>query len=139
MIQQCDLLLPSFSKGFHLITRKVEKCLQDSFGALPETGLLNLFILHTSAGLAVSENADPAVRTDLNAAFDRIAPESSAYIHADEGPDDMPAHVKAVVVGSTVTVPITGGRLRLGTWQGLSLCEFRAQPQKRKIVLTLHS
>lgn len=105
---------------------------------LPPKGLLNLLIKHTSAALALNENADPDVRRDLNAIFDRLVPENAPYyLHVDEGSDDMPSHAKSVIVGSTLTLPITGGRLNLGTWQGIYLCEFRNYGGSRNVVATI--
>lgn len=136
MTKQFLLTLPVFPKGFHLITKDVEKTL----AKLPDTGLLHVFIQHTSAGLAINENADPTVRHDLNASFDVLAPENAPfYQHTVEGPDDMPAHVKSILCGSSVSIPITEGKLNLGTWQGIYLCEFRTEATPRKLVLTLIS
>ena len=105
---------------------------------LPDKGMLNLLIKHTSAALALNENADPDVRRDLESIFDRLVPENAPYyLHTDEGPDDMPSHAKAVIVGSSLTIPITNGRLNLGTWQGVYLCEFRNYGGSRKIVATI--
>lgn len=134
MTQQYLLTLPEFAKGSHLITESVSAALGD----LPSSGLLHVFILHTSAGLAVCENADPTVRRDLDRAFDLLAPENQPfYEHTIEGPDDMPAHIKSVLAGSSVTIPIRDGKLLLGTWQGIYLMEFRTQKQRRKLVLTV--
>lgn len=131
---QKSLQLPSFPGGFHLITDQIESALPK----LPQTGLLHIFIQHTSAGLAINENYDPTVRKDLNRAFDLLAPENQPfYTHTLEGPDDMPAHIKSILCGSSVSIPIVGGRLGLGTWQGIYLCEFRNQGGPRKIVLTI--
>jgi secondary thiamine-phosphate synthase enzyme len=136
MIQQNLLTLPAYSKGSHLITSHVFKAVMD----LPATGLLNVFIQHTSAALAINENADPTVRHDLDKAFDELVPENRPYYqHTVEGPDDMPAHVKAVLAGSSVTIPITNGKLNLGTWQGIYLMEFRKEASSRKIVITVYS
>jgi secondary thiamine-phosphate synthase enzyme len=136
MIQQILLTLPSHSKGFHLITDRIIKALPK----IPEQGLVNVFIQHTSAGLAINENADPTVREDLDHSFDELAPENQSYYkHLDEGADDMPAHIKSVLVGSSVTIPITQGSFNLGTWQGIYLCEFRRDASPRKLVLTLFS
>jgi len=100
-------------------------------------GLLHVFIQHTSASLSINENADPDVPADLERSFNAIAPESFPYAHTCEGPDDMPAHVKASLLGSSLTVPITNGQLALGTWQGIYLCEHRNRASKRRLVLTL--
>jgi len=105
---------------------------------LPSKGIVSLLIKHTSAALALNENADPDVRRDMAAILDRIVPENASYYtHTDEGTDDMPAHAKAVLVGATLTLPITCGRLNLGTWQGIYLCEFRNYGGPRKIVATV--
>lgn len=133
---QKELTLAPRSRGFHLITREI-------VAAVPEigrfgVGLAHLFIRHTSAALALNENADPTVRADMEAAFDRLAPENAPYYtHTNEGPDDMPAHLKAVLLGSSLTVPISDGRLALGTWQGIYLCEHRDNGGRRRIVVTL--
>lgn len=136
MVKQFHLTLPVKKKGFHLINDEVLKAL----GNLTETGLLQIFILHTSAGLAINENADPTVRHDLDRGFDELAPVDQAfYKHTVEGPDDMPAHIKSILVGSSVTIPVTKGKLQLGTWQGIYLCEFRENATPRKLVMTLLS
>jgi secondary thiamine-phosphate synthase enzyme len=135
MVHQRTFDLPRFAKGFHLITDKV---LTHS-GKLPETGVFHLFIQHTSAGVAIGENADPTVRLDLNAAFDRLAPVNEDYQHDAEGPDDMPAHVKTIVAGNSVSIPISDGKLNLGTWQGIYLCEFREHATPRSLVVTVLS
>jgi secondary thiamine-phosphate synthase enzyme len=131
---QRELALTPRSRGFHLITRDVEL-------AMPELsairlGLLHVFIQHTSASLTITENADADVRTDLEASFNALAPEDFPHVHTCEGPDDMPAHVKASLLGSSVTIPIRDGRLALGTWQGICLCEHRNRGGSRRLVLT---
>lgn len=134
MVQQVEFSICPLPRGIHLVTGDVLRALP----ALPDKGLLNLLIKHTSAALALNENADPDVRHDLNAIFDRLVPENAPfYLHTDEGPDDMPSHAKSVIVGSTLTLPISGGRLNLGTWQGVYLCEFRDYGGPRKIVATI--
>jgi len=136
MVFQKEISLPSFSRGFHLITRHI----LDELPELPDKGLVNIFIKHTSAGLTINENADPSVRDDLETIFNRMVPENDPdYIHTTEGPDDMPAHGKSSITGSSLTIPITGGRLSLGTWQGVYLCEFRNRGGGRKIVVTVYS
>ena len=116
MIEQTEFTLRAYPRGIHLITAEVLK----NIPALPAKGLLNLLIKHTSAALALNENADPDVRHDLNVIFDRLVPENAPfYLHIDEGSDDMPSHAKSVIVGSSLTIPISGGRLNLGTWQGV--------------------
>lgn len=122
-------------RGFHQITREVVAALADLQQI--QVGLLHVFILHTSASLTINENADPDVPVDLESSFNAIAPESFPYVHTCEGPDDMPAHVKSSLLGSSVTVPVSNGRLVLGTWQGIYLCEHRNQGGSRKLVLTL--
>jgi secondary thiamine-phosphate synthase enzyme len=134
MIRQYEIILPRFSRGFHLITEIIEKELV----SLPETGMLNLFLRHTSAALTINENADPDVSRDLVYAINKIVPEDDpGYIHTIEGPDDMPAHVKSSLLSVSLTVPVTRGRLNLGTWQGIYLCEFRNAGGSRKITATL--
>ncbi len=136
MIQQCSITLPTYPRGFHLITDLVSQQLP----TLPDQGLLQLFILHTSAGLTLNENADPDVRVDFEQIFNRLVPEHLPFLtHTLEGPDDMPAHIKASLVGTSVQIPIHKGRLHLGTWQGIYLCEFRNQGGPRRLVATLLS
>ncbi len=134
MVRQFEMTLAPFKKGFHLVTSQILK----QIGQLPDSGLIHIFILHTSAGLAVNENADPTVRADLDGAFDVLAPENQPfYRHTVEGPDDMPAHIKSILVGSSLSIPVTGGRLNLGTWQGIYLCEFRESAPARRLVVTV--
>lgn len=133
---QRTLQLPAFFRGFHLITDRV-------IDAVPEirhiqVGLLHVFIQHTSASLTINENADPDVPRDLESSLNAIAPESFPYQHTVEGPDDMPAHVKSVLLGSSVSIPIDRGQLALGTWQGIYLCEHRNRGGRRNLVLTVH-
>ena len=133
---QTLLTLPVFKKGFHIITDLVLQ----GVPKLPEVGIMHVFIQHTSAGLAINENADPTVRHDLNKSFDKLAPEDEPFFqHTVEGPDDMPAHIKSILVGSSVSIPITNGKLNLGTWQGIYLCEFRSEATPRKLVITILS
>jgi secondary thiamine-phosphate synthase enzyme len=133
MVSQTEITLPPFKKGFHLITSLIEKQLPP----LPENGVLHLFIKHTSAGLALNENADPTVRQDFETVFNKLVPENDVYVHDSEGPDDMPAHIKSVLTGSSIQVPITNHKLNLGTWQGIYLCEFRNRGGSRKLVVTI--
>lgn len=136
MIQHFEIELPSFPRGFHLITGLV----LDRIPELPQDGLLHLFMKHTSAGLTINENADPSVRDDLETAFNRMVPEGrSKYTHNSEGPDDMPAHVKSSMVGHSLTIPVKNGRPALGTWQGIYLCEFRNRGGSRKLLATVYS
>jgi secondary thiamine-phosphate synthase enzyme len=135
MIRQKEIELPVFSKGFHLITPQVE----DAFSDWPREGLCHIFILHTSAALALNEAVDPDVRHDMNLIFDRLVPENQPYYtHTDEGPDDMPAHAKSVLADSSLMIPVSKRQLRLGRWQGIYLCEFRRNAGRRKIVITLY-
>ncbi|HMR43521.1 MAG TPA: secondary thiamine-phosphate synthase enzyme YjbQ [Saprospiraceae bacterium] len=135
MILQKEIQLPPYPRGFHLVTEKIVAALPP----LPETGLLHLFLLHTSAGLAINENCDPDVRLDFESIFNKIVPENLPFLrHTAEGPDDMPAHIKAALTGNSLTIPISGGRLRLGTWQGIYLCEFRNRGGGRKMTATIY-
>ncbi len=134
MIEQIEFSLRPYPRGIHLIGKEILSQLP----ALPRKGLLHLLIKHTSAALALNENADPDVRRDLNTIVDRLVPENAPYyMHTDEGPDDMPSHAKSVIVGSSLTLPVTDGRLNLGTWQGIYLCEFRDYGGPRKIIATI--
>lgn len=135
MIRQKEISLPSFSRGFHNIDRFITEALHP----LPESGMINIFVKHTSAGLMINENADPDVHTDLNTLLDRVAPENDPfYTHTLEGPDDMPAHFKSAILGHSLTVPVSRGRLNLGTWQSIYFCEFRTRGGNRRLVLTLY-
>ena len=132
---QRQIALAPRPRGCHLITREVRQ-------AIPELadyrmGVLHVFIQHTSASLTINENADADVRTDLETSLNALAPENFPYVHTLEGPDDMPAHVKASLMGSSVSIPIAGGELALGTWQGIYLCEHRDRGGSRKLVLTV--
>ena len=134
---QRELRLSPYRRGFHLITQDVIRALPEL--AMVHQGLLHVFIKHSSASLTINENADPTVRGDFERFFNRAVPENEPYYqHTDEGPDDMPAHLKASLLGSSVTVPVTAGRLNLGTWQGIYLGEHRDHASGRSLVLTLH-
>ena len=136
MITQTEFSLPAHSRGFHLVTADVLQAIDD----LPPTGLLHLFIKHTSAGLCINENADPSVRVDFEQIFNRLVPENLPFLtHTMEGPDDMPAHIKTALVGNSLTIPISNGQLNLGTWQGVYLCEFRNRGGNRKLIATIYS
>jgi len=136
MIRQIEFSLPEYRYGFHLITQDI----LSKIGALPETGLLNLFIKHTSAGLTINENADSSVMSDFKTFFSEWIPENYPnFEHDYEGRDDMPAHIKSSVIGQSLTIPITNHRLNLGTWQGIYLCEFRYSGGRRKIVATIYT
>jgi secondary thiamine-phosphate synthase enzyme len=136
MVQQIHFQLPQQRRGAHLVTRLVEQRL----GNLPDLGFVNLFLMHTSAALTINENADPSVRTDLTASLDRLVKEREPfYTHTYEGDDDMPAHIKSSLLGVSLTIPISGGRLHMGTWQGIYLCEFRETGGARNITATIYS
>ncbi|HEY51886.1 MAG TPA: YjbQ family protein [Caldilineae bacterium] len=134
---QKEIRLSPKSRGFHLVTREIVR-------QLPEleafrVGLAHLFIQHTSASLALNENADPTVRVDMESHFNEMVPEGAPYyLHTYEGPDDMPAHIKAALLGNSLTIPISNGRLNLGTWQGIYLCEHRNHTKGRRLIVTLH-
>lgn len=133
-ITQTEFTLRPRSRGFHLITEEIVRNLP----RLPQAGVLHLFIKHTSAGLTINENADPDVRTDMEAIFDRLVLERETYYtHVCEGDDDMPAHAKSTLVGNSLTIPVTGGRLNMGIWQGIYLCEFRNRGGGRRVVATV--
>jgi len=132
---QRQIALQPRPRGCHLVSREI----LDSVPELKhiKVGLFHIFIQHTSASLTINENADRDVRTDLESSLNALAPEDFPYVHTVEGPDDMPAHVKASLMGSSVLIPIAGGQLALGTWQGIFLCEHRNHAGPRKLVLTL--
>lgn len=132
---QKQITLGPFRRGFHLVTRQIVEALPEL--ANFEIGQLQVFIQHTSASVTISENADIEVRTDLEAVFNRLAPEDFPYEHTYEGEDDMPAHVKSVLLGSSVLIPISRGELALGTWQGIYLCEHRNRASARCLILTI--
>lgn len=136
MVQQVELILRPRTRGFHLVTDDVLSALPE----LPACGLLHLFVKHTSCGLAINENADPDVRTDMESSFNRLVKEREPYyLHTLEGADDMPAHIKSVLTGVSLTIPITNGRLNMGTWQGIYLCEYRNYGGPRHITATIIS
>ena len=133
-IFQQQLLLKETKRGFHLITTEVVQ-------ALPQIneikkGICQIFIQHTSASLTINENADPTVRKDLEKWFNKTVPENTDYVHDDEGSDDMPAHIKASLLNSSVIIPVYYGRLALGTWQGIYLCEHRNHGGLRSVIIT---
>ena len=135
MVTQTTFHLQPKRRGCHLITREIIEKLP----ALPATGLLNLFVQHTSCALTINENADPYVRTDMEQIMNRVVREREPYYtHTLEGADDMPAHAKCSLFGVSLTIPITNGRLNLGTWQGIYLCEFRNYGGERRIVATIY-
>ena len=134
MIAQVEITLKPRRRGFHLVTDEIVSQLP----TLPKTGLLNLFVKHTSCGLTINENAHPDVRADMEGIFNRMVPERQPfYTHTLEGDDDMPAHAKSTLSGVSLTIPITNHRLNLGTWQGFYLCEYRQYGGSRRIVATV--
>ncbi|MBN2476527.1 MAG: YjbQ family protein [Pirellulales bacterium] len=133
---QSEIVLPALSRGCHPITGYILKALPEL--ADVKVGLLHVFLQHTSASLTINENADPDVLVDLDRVMDTLAPEDLPYLHTCEGPDDMPGHAKSSLLGASLTVPIRDGRLQLGTWQGICLCEHRRRASRRRLVLTLH-
>ena len=136
MIDQKEITLSTHGRGFHIIDHEIEEAL----GELPKQGMLNIYIKHTSAAITINESADPSVLTDFETFMSRLVPENkSLFTHTLEGPDDMPAHIKTSLFGPSLTIPITDHKLNLGTWQGIWLCEFRNQSQRRKLVLTVYS
>ena len=134
MIKQTEIVLSSRKRGYHLITKELESKLP----ALPKAGIAHFFILHTSAALTLNENADPSVLIDFESFMNKLIPDGDkVFIHRDEGEDDMSAHLKSSILGAAVTIPIVNGRLYLGTWQGIYLCEFRNFGEVRKILVTI--
>lgn len=136
MIKQINVTLPELGRGFHLVTSYITSELSN----LPETGLVNIFIQHTSAALTLNENADPSVRDDFETIFNKLVRENDPdYTHTLEGSDDMPAHAKGSILGASLTVPVSKHRLALGMWQGIYLCEFRNYGGPRRLVVTIYS
>ena len=134
---QKEILLQPRPRGFHLITDEVIKNIPELIDI--SIGSLSIFIKHTSASLTINEDADPTVRIDFESYFNEAVPENAPYYkHTIEGPDDMPAHLKSSILGSSITVPISDGKLNLGTWQGIYLCEHRNKKPTRKIVITIN-
>lgn len=135
MVFQHTFQLKPHSRGFHLITSAVEQYLSQS---CIKTGIAQLFIHHTSASLTINENADPTVRHDFEQHFNHMVPEDAPYYkHIDEGSDDMPAHIKASLLGASIQIPVHNGRFLLGIWQGIYLCEHRDHGGSRKLTLTV--
>ena len=136
MIQQVEFSLAAKRRGFHLVTNEVEAHLPK----LPEKGILNLFIQHTSAALTINENYDPTVREDFEQSMNHLVKENEPfYKHTLEGSDDMPAHIKSALMGFSLSIPITNRRLNMGTWQGIYLCEFRNRGGERTLLATIYS
>jgi len=135
-VHQKEIRLQPYPRGFHLITNTVLGEFQEDLRNISK-GILQVFICHTSASLCINEDADPTVRMDFESHFNQMVPENMSYYkHNYEGPDDMPAHLKAALLGTSVQIPITKGKLNLGTWQGIYLCEHRDRAGSRKLVLT---
>lgn len=133
---QKEFTLAPRARGFHLVTRDILQALPE-LGSL-QVGMLHVFIQHTSAALSLNENADPTVREDFEGWFNRaVREDESYYLHRDEGPDDLPAHIKSSLLGASLNLPVRHGQLALGTWQGIYLCEFRNQGGGRRLILTL--
>ncbi len=133
---QKEIKLRARSRGFHLVTEEILEQLEELRDF--KTGILQVFIKHTSAGLTINENADPTVREDFESHFNKMVPENQPYYkHTLEGPDDMPAHIKASLLDTSLQIPINNGKLNLGTWQGIYLCEHRNNGGSRKLVLTI--
>jgi len=138
MWHQKEIPLKPRSRGYHLITDEVLNHIKDIDKI--NCGILHLFIKHTSASLAINENADPTVRTDLETHINKMVPDGMSYYqHNDEGDDDMPAHIKATLIGPSISIPITNGKLNMGIWQGIYLCEHRDQGGSRNIVATIQA
>ena len=136
MIEQKEITLPSYGRGYHIISNLITK----EIDKLPEKGLLNIFIKHTSAALTINENADPSVTIDFERFMNHLIPDgNNLFTHTMEGPDDMAAHIKSSTFGQSLTIPISNHRLNLGTWQGIYLCEFRNHGGNRKLVITIYS
>ncbi|MCB0687890.1 MAG: secondary thiamine-phosphate synthase enzyme YjbQ [Saprospiraceae bacterium] len=136
MIKHQHFSLPPFERGYHLITHLVLRELE----SLPTDGILHLFIKHTSAAICINENADASVRVDFESIFNMLVPENLPFLQHDlEGPDDMPAHIKAAMIGTSISIPVVNGSLDLGTWQGIYLCEFRNRGGSRKLTASIYS
>lgn len=137
MISQYTVKLPKHKRGYHIITDIILNSIEDQ---LPEQGLLNVFIQHTSAALTINENADPSVRDDFESSFNHLIKENEPYYtHIYEGDDDMPAHIKSSIMGASLVIPITNRKLNLGIWQGIYLCEFRNNASPRTLIITVYS
>ena len=134
---QTELRLRARPRGFHVISDEILQSV-DNLAAI-KTGMMNVFIQHTSASLTINENADPSVRQDYESVFNRLVPENETYyLHTDEGSDDLPAHIKSSLLGSSLNIPIVNGRLGLGIWQGIYLCEHRNHGGSRRLIITLN-
>jgi secondary thiamine-phosphate synthase enzyme len=134
-ITQKEITL-SFKKGCYIITNEILNVISSEVKKI-KIGTVNLFLMHTSAAITVLESYDPSVMKDLNNCLDKIVPEGNFYLHTDEGPDDAPSHIKCAMIGPSITIPITEGKINMGTWQGIILCEFRTSLKKRTILATI--
>ena len=133
-MRQVEFSLPAYRRGYHVVTDQIEQAI----GPLPEVGILHVFIKHTSAAITINESADPDVLVDFESIYNHIVPENLPFLkHTIEGPDDMPAHIKASMIGHSISLPISNYRLNLGTWQGIYLCEFRNRASRRKFTATI--
>lgn len=137
-MKQTTLTIDTPGRGYYLITDQINSAIQPLLTDV-DVGLLHVFLQHSSAGLTINENADPTVRTDFKAFEEHLVPRDFPYRHTMEGSDDMPAHIKSSLMGCQLTIPISQGRLNLGTWQGVFLCEHRDHPHQRRLVLTVHN
>jgi len=137
-MKQFNLTIKTPGRGYYLITDQIEQAVAEALAG-DEAGLLHVFIQHSSASLTINENADPTVREDFKRFEEQLVPRDFPYRHDYEGDDDMPAHIKSSLMGSSVTIPIAQGQLALGTWQGVFLCEHRDQPHQRQLLLTLNT
>lgn len=136
MINQYEITLPAFTRGYHIITKYLLK----EIGQLPEKGIMHIFLKHTSAGLTINENADPSVTVDFEHFMNNLIPDGdNIFTHTMEGPDDMAAHIKSSFFGQSLTIPISNHKLNLGTWQGIYLCEFRNHGGNRNLVVTIYN
>lgn len=136
MVTQHFITLSPKSRGFHLITKEI----MVNIPSLPEVGIFNVFIQHTSAGITINENADPTVLEDFETYYNKIIPEDMPGLkHTIEGPDDMPSHIKSTFTGSNISIPITNAKLNLGVWQGIYLCEFRNKARNRNLIVSIYS
>jgi secondary thiamine-phosphate synthase enzyme len=136
MIKNLEIYLPQYKQGYHLIT----DIILDSINEFPKNGILHLFLKHTSAAITINENADPTVLHDFEHFFKRLVPDDfPGFKHTMEGSDDMPAHIKSSLIGVSLQIPIVDGRLALGMWQGIYLCEFRKHGGDRKLILSIQS
>ncbi len=136
MVDHYEFRLSAKTRGYHLVTKEV----MSHIPSLPDKGLFSLFIKHTSSAITINENADASVRYDFEQIFNHLVPENLPFLrHTLEGPDDMPAHIKAALIGSSIKIPIINGELALGTWQGIYLCEFRNHGGSRSFVASIYS